>query len=307
MTGPVFVGGDDRSGTTLVTLVLDSHPALTIGPEIEFVEPPSLGEYVVECCGLLERGDPRVAGRGVEARDPQYRLGVQFVLQCHRFGVAPRQVRTLTEQTMREVARDLVDFVDRCELIDRIGELRRAQSGKPVWGIKILRHIAQADRFLTAWPGARFIHVVRDGRDVAASHLRGDRGWGYRDAAEAAAGWLEVVAAPALRDAPVHWVRYEDLVAAPRATLEPLIDWLGLPWSDRVLAHDKVPHTLLEHPYEHPSAVEAAGPIHAHSVGRYRRDLNTTEIESFEAVAAPVLERLGYPRHGSSVGRLEGR
>jgi hypothetical protein len=300
MKGPVFVGGDDRSGTTLVTFVLDSHPALTIGPELEFIEPPSLGEHVIECCELLEQGDPRVAGPGVEATDPRYRLGVQFVLQCHRFGVPVWQVAELARETMEAVGGDLVNFDQRCALIDRIGTLRRSQSGKPCWGIKILRHITQVDDFVRVWPDARLIHVVRDGRDVAASHLRGNRGWGYRDAAEAAGGWLEVVTAPQLRGPRVHWLRYEDLVASPSSTLKAVMAWLGLAWSDTLLAHDKVSHALLENPYEHPSAAEAARPIYASAVSRYRRDLTQGEIATFERIAGEVLSRLGYTLEGSS-------
>lgn len=294
MTGPVFVGGDDRSGTTLLTLVLDSHPDLTVGPELEFVEPPSLGHYVVECCELLERGDRRVEWNGVETSDPSYRLGVQFVLQCHRFGVPPRQVRALAEQAMREVGGDLVTLEQRSALIDRIGDLRRADSRKRRWGIKILRHIARADDFARLWPGARFVHIVRDGRDVAASHLRGARGWGYRDATEAAAGWLGLVTAPALCHPSVSQLRYEDLVAAPRPTLKDLVSWLGLRWDEAVLAHHNAPHALLDNPHEHPSAADAAQPIHTRAVRRYRRDLTRSEIAAFEAIAGPALERLGY-------------
>jgi len=295
VSGPILIGGEHRSGTTLVSLVLDSHPQLTVGPELDFREPHSLGAHVLECCALLAAGDPRVAGEGVATRDPAFALGVQFVRQCERFGVEPARLAELTEAALRERGgADLVDFADRCALIDRLGRARRDDDGSAAWGIKIQRSIVDAEAFARVWPDARFVHVVRDGRDVAASQLRGARGWGFADAAAAAAGWLEVVEAPALRRVRAHTLRYEDLVADPRATLAALLDFLELPWSDAPLAHQEQPHALLARPYGHPSSEAAAHAIDPAAVGRYARDLAPAELRTFERIAGAALERHGY-------------
>jgi hypothetical protein len=54
---PILIGGENRSGTTLASVVLDSHPDLVVGPELDFVEPENLGPYVLESCDLLLAGD----------------------------------------------------------------------------------------------------------------------------------------------------------------------------------------------------------------------------------------------------------
>lgn len=97
-SAPIFVGGDHRSGTTLLSVVLDSHPSVVCGPELDFLEPEDLGPHVLACIGMLVESDPRVLGRGVETADPQWRLGVQFVKQCHRFGITPETLRGLVEE-----------------------------------------------------------------------------------------------------------------------------------------------------------------------------------------------------------------
>jgi hypothetical protein len=287
VTGPILIGGEHRSGTTLVSVILDSHPDLTVGPELDYLEPRDLGPHVLECCALLDAGDPRVAGPGVRTADPSLQLGVQFVKQCHRFGVE----RADLAAEVRRAGGEMTSFEDRCALIARLGELRRARAGTRRWGIKIQRSVVRAADFARVWPNAQVVHVVRDGRDVAASHLRGDRWWGYRDAEEAARRWVEVV--DGVPDLPT--VVYERLVTDPRAALEALLDDLGVPWSDAVLEHTAADHALLANPHEHPSADEVSRPIHREAAGRYRRDLSAAELRAFEAIAGDALERLGYP------------
>jgi hypothetical protein len=291
VNGPILIGGEHRSGTTLVSVILDSHPDLTVGPELDFLEPRDLGSHVLECCELLDAGDPRVSGPGVRTADPSLQLGVQFVKQCHRFGVERGDLALQVRRTMTDVGSELDSFEDRCALIGRIGDLRREHCGTRRWGIKIQRNIVRVGDFTRVWPDCQLVHVVRDGRDVAASHLRGRRWWGYRDVEHAARCWLEMV--DGARDLPT--VVYERLVEDPRATLEVLLDELGISWSNAVLAHTAADHALLAHPHEHPSAAEVSRAIYSEAAGRYRRDLSPAELRAFEAIAGDALERLGYP------------
>jgi len=291
VSGPILVGGEHRSGTTLVSVILDSHPELTVGPELDFLEPRDLGSHILECCELLAAGDPRVAGPGVRTADPDLQPGVQFVKQCHRFGVDRLDLAAETRRALAAAGRELTSFEDRCGLIERLGELRRARCRTSRWGIKIQRAIVRGEDFRRVWPDACLVHVVRDGRDVAASHLRGGRWWGYRDVEEAARRWLEVVEGPATGPT----VFYERLVTDPRAALEALLAELGAPWSDALLRHATTEHALLANPHGHPSADEVRRPIHREAVGRYRRDLTPPELRAFEAIAGDALDRLGYP------------
>src|SRR5829696_972131 len=126
---PVLIGGDNRSGTTLTSVVLDSHPDLVVGPELDFVEPVNLGPYVVQACDLLLAGDSRVQGEGVETADPDWYFGVQFVKQCHRFGVPFDELRTLVAGVVADLGTDVADFDERCVVIDAVGEHRRRATG----------------------------------------------------------------------------------------------------------------------------------------------------------------------------------
>ncbi|WP_229179437.1 MULTISPECIES: sulfotransferase, partial [Bradyrhizobium] len=92
-------------------------------------------------------------------------------------------MRQLVNKVMAEVGNDIVSFAYRCRLINEIGELRGARSGARRWGLKLQRKIARIDDFARLWPRAHFVHIVRDGRDVAASHLKTVPDWGYRTVA----------------------------------------------------------------------------------------------------------------------------
>jgi hypothetical protein len=295
-SSPVFIGGENRSGTTLLCVILDSHPALVCGPELDFLEPEDLGPHVLACCQMLAAADPRVRGTGVETADPRWQVGVQFVKQCHRFGVEPEELRKVVESQMAATGGMIDSFEERCLLIEALGELRRAGQGARRWGIKIQRLIAQGDGFARSWPEAQFVHIIRDGRDVAASHLRSGRPWAYRSVPEAAAGWLSVVDSVRYAVPPrqLFELRYEDLVADVASTVAPLLKFLRLPWDDAVLRHGELPHSLFDHPHGHPSATAVTNRVNASAVGRYRSHLSSDQRVEFERLAGGSLERLGY-------------
>ncbi|WP_036051240.1 sulfotransferase [Bradyrhizobium sp. Tv2a-2] len=295
-SSPVLLGGENRSGTTLLSVVLDSHSELVIGPEIDFLDPPNLGPRILRSIDLLAAHDTKVTGISKSTIDPFWFDGVHFVVQCRRFGLEFDDLRELVTKVMDEVKNDIISFADRCRLINEIGEFCKARAGASRWGLKLQRKIAQIDTYAQVWPRAHFVHIVRDGRDIAASHLKTVPDWGYRTAAEAALGWLEVVSrahcsAPADR---YLEVRYEDLVSHSRPTLTGILDYLGVPWDEAVLRHAEHEHALFERPYGHPAAESAGKPLHAGRLGRHAQDLTRAEIAEFERIAGDELVRLGY-------------
>jgi hypothetical protein len=153
---------------------------------------------------------------------------------------------------------------------------------------------------LSAYPGGRAVHVVRDGRDVVCSLL--ERGWlsagrtggddaklayGARarfwverdrvaefeaasDATRAAWAWRRyVTAARSVVDARVLELRYEAIAADPPAAAQMLGDHL-----------DTAPVPL--------------GRFTAESIGRYRRDLSDEQLADVDREAGPLLAELGY-------------
>ncbi|MEO8289751.1 MAG: sulfotransferase [Gaiellaceae bacterium] len=156
-----------------------------------------------------------------------------------------------------------------------------------------------------AYPAARFVHIVRDGRDVVCSLL--ERGWltagrgGGDDAGHAYGAkvrfWVEserreeFEEASDARRAAWAWRRY---VEAGRAATERSVETR---YEQVANSPDSVAATLagfLDAP-EEPLA-EALRAAHASSIGRFRHDLTKEQLEDVEAEAGALLDELGYLR-----------
>jgi hypothetical protein len=100
-------------------------------------------------------------------------------------------------------------------------------------------------------------------------------------------GWTAMREGLALN---VHTVRYERLVEDPEAELRPLVDFLGLPWDQQMLAHTdtaKKRGAIIT-----PSYDQVTEPLSTRSVGRWKR--YRKQLEPVLPVLLPWAERLGY-------------
>src|SRR5262245_45697172 len=208
-----FVVGVSRSGTTLLRLMLDAHPVLAIPPETQFV--PSMLRY---CADLAKEGvDEATARKMVLDRFTRTRRWGDFGLPV---AVLERRLTALEEITPAGVVRSF--FGAYAELI-----------GKPRWGSKSPGYVKAMARIARHLPEARFIHLIRDPRDVAVS-LR-EVSWGPDDVGEAAADWrakIERAREQAGELAPGTYLelRYEDLAERPEPALRAVADFIQLPW-----------------------------------------------------------------------------
>jgi Sulfotransferase family len=281
-----FVVGVPRSGTTLLRLMLDSHPELTIPPETHFV--PAV---------------IRAVRRGRTAD------GVAAVITDHRrwtdFGLEPNALRG------RIAA---VDPLEAGGAIRAFFELYAEKQGKPRWGDKTPGYATKMRRIQKALPEARFIHVIRDGRDVVASRARRAQ----REplpVAVAARRWKRRVISTRRRAEDVeHYmeVRYEDLVANPEGTLQRVCDFVELPFDAAMLGyHEHAAERLAEIERDLPARrgrheleanpriaahQRAAEPPLAQRAGAWRDEMSPDELAAFEAEAGDLLADLGYPR-----------
>ncbi|WP_336750055.1 sulfotransferase [Pantoea vagans] len=302
-TAPVLLGGENRSGTTLLSIILDSHPDLSVGPEIDFTEPVNLGPHILKACDFMD--DEQINGGDAlirvwkQTENPAFSGwydGVHFVAQCERSGLSRNEVRAKIAEAMQQRGNDLSGLMDRCFLMELMGEYQRTKLGTRRWGLKLQRKIRDVDRYAQIWPNAHFIHIVRDGRDLAASHLKTVPDWGYRSVSEAAHGWLEIVSRSHKVQPPHRYleIRYEDLVTDTREVLKTMLAFLGLPWSEAPLRHSEQNHTLLANPWGHPAAEDVSKPLYTQRNGRYKTDLSPEQTEEFERIAGSELLRLGY-------------
>jgi hypothetical protein len=174
-----------------------------------------------------------------------------------------------------------------------------AERGKPRWGDKTplyMQHLGLLDGL---FPDARYVHLIRDGRDAALSFLSVPEGlmtegWGHpRDARGFACQWVtEVRAARRLgaRLGPDRYLelRYESLVAEPEAVLRGVCAFAGLEFEDGML--DYVGRTDSARKAHQQRLNEPP----RQGVRNWRTEMAPDDRRAFEDVAGGVLDALGY-------------
>jgi hypothetical protein len=155
--------------------------------------------------------------------------------------------------------------------------LRELFPNKRIVGDKTPLYVLQLDR-LARVPELSLLIVLRDPRDVVSSTLERVRhGWGAHwrnvNTADAVAQrWLRCVAAMEQHRERIRVIRYEELVQEPRRVFQALGEWLDV--DPRGFQSDL---------------------IRGSSIGKYRTGLTRDEIDAVTQIAAPAMERLGYP------------
>jgi sulfotransferase family protein len=263
-----FVVGVPRSGTTLLRLLLDSHSQLAIGGETGFGIVAGLDEGPT---GLL-------AALMTLAPWPEFGLDPARTLELlHR--VQPWSVGGGLRALYREFA---------------------AREGKPRWGDKTPMHVTCMPTLHAALPEARFIHIIRDGRDVAASLRRlpfapGDGS--IETIADVWRGQIEDARAQAVALPHYREVRYEQLVHEPEQVLRELSAFVELDFEPAMLrSHERAQQRLgdvfdAERLTRHSRTMTPPDPTRA---GRWREALSDAEVARFDAVAGDLLTELGY-------------
>jgi protein-tyrosine sulfotransferase len=215
---------------------------------------------------------------------------------AERFGFAEGEVRAL-----HDAAPSRPDF------IEAFAGLCMRKAGKQRWAEKTPRNIGRVGAIFRSFPEARFVHVLRDGRDVACSlrtHPRHAVVDGklvpldtWKPIAGCARRWVRDIEASRRwwGDPRFRTVRYEDLVLDPRPALEGLMAFLGEDWDEAMLAHASA-----DSPFRDATRFaqnpEALGVLSTASLSRWQRDLDERDKRIFKRIAGPLLVELGYAR-----------
>ena len=281
-----FVVGVGRSGTTLLRLMLDAHPELAIPPETHFV--PAL----IERFGASEPS----AGELVEAvtNEPSWR----------DFGLSEDELRKAFAEAGAGPA----------DAIRAFFAAYASRHAKPRWGDKTpvyIESIAEIGNVLG--DQARFVHLIRDGRDVAVSRRAraAARGREPTPAADEAATWKRRIEGARRQASSVshyrEW-RYEDLVAEPDGVLREICEFTELEFDPAMLDYHRGASERLGELSDLPGKRGRVRPrterIAAHALtseppredrlGRWRTELDPRDVTAYEEVAGDLLSELGY-------------
>ncbi len=281
----VFIVGCPRSGTTLLRLMLDNHPSLAI---------PDESHFIVE---LHDPGRPTASGQLTEEILERVFGHERF----ERWKFNPAQVRQMAAITRPPTYSEVIATV--------FGAYAAAQ-GKPRWGDKSPPYVKHIPLLAELFPRARFIHIIRDGREVATSLAAHE--WGPPTPVEGASVWQRQVRAGrrAGRQLPADRyleLRLENLIAEPERVLRGACDFLDEPFAPEMLDyHRTAAKRVWTGESGDPKAVDHSNVRFPPTPGLrdWRAGLSVAEQQAVEAAAQPLLGELGYaaevpPRPGN--------
>jgi hypothetical protein len=269
----LFIVGNDRSGTTMLRLVLDRGPEVAVPPESMFL---------TDFADVFEAGGPADAAAAAALmravwEHPKVRLWeLPGPPPAVPPGLAPADAyRFIVEAPFAAYA---------------------AKHGKPRWADKTPHYVHHVDHLLRVWPHARFVVLVRDGRDVALSLRR--MPFGPNNAWAAAQWWARGIraGARAAREHPeaVLTVRYEDLARRPADEVPRVCAFLGLRYDPDMLALERADRTKIvaDQAAWFPTLFDG---ITTGAVARWEREMSPHDQRIFAALAGAELAELGYP------------
>jgi hypothetical protein len=264
----------------MLRLILNRHPRIAVPPESRFITELWQGSDQVEAGNFLTR-------LAAHERFAAWELSIEAV----RAEIGDR------------------DHISYHNAISAAYCAYARSKGKDQWGDKTPRYVEHIPFLAALFPTARFIHLVRDGRDVALSYA--DVSFGPKTISSSAHLWAKRVSAGiregrALGPERYIEVRYEKLVEDPERELQEVCGFLGVSFEPAML-HGAGPGE--------DDVLSRAAAYNPHvtdkpktGVREWRRTMPARHVEMFEAVAGGVLSELGYPRlypHPGLVARIE--
>ena len=287
---PLFILGSPRSGTSLLRLMLTSHSHILIPPECGFIV--WLSDLYDDWC--------------VEDNDSiRLNLFVDDLLECRKFetwGLAQEEVVEYISLGRPET------YAELCVAVVAVYAKKFGEVSQLYWGDKNNFYLNHIEKLYELFPNAKFLHIVRDGRDIVCSYrevmnIQSSSPFAPKfpvKIADISSRWSEDVLGVdesfrALPSAQCMTLKYEDLVANTPDTLAALCEWLGLSYECGMeLFYIRNKELNLEPALTLDWKKRTLTKVSDETVGRYKKFLNKDELLEFNYAACDALRRYNY-------------
>lgn len=280
---PIFIVGANRSGTTLLRLLLNAHPHIAIPDELIYFR-------------------SRLAGIPIERwREP---------------GLSAPAYESFVDQFLDENCGPL-DDLNRAELKNRILdgpsnfkypyqcalEAWAEHHGKERWGEKTPGNLFYLDILLKMFPSAQVLYMVRDPRAGVASMQKVSffpddvvfNALSRRKHDIDGRAHLRRHVPPSQRKT----VLYEELVRHPESVLRSICDFLGVSFTPQVFRFHEEAGSYMKDEAEEGYNAAATQPITADRVDAWKASLAESNVAVIESICSEVMKAFGYDTTGS--------
>lgn len=265
---PIFILGSPRSGTTMLQVLLSSHPKVASTVQLSLFD-----RYIGPWIDTWEM-------EAADIRDKEWPLGLPVLWKREQFDAVIAEFLRRVYTDMLERAPGATHILDK----------------NPGYSM----HVETIKRF---FPRARFLHMIRDGRDVACSLMAAKKSMGFGTDEAAAAGvvWRNLVLgarrAAQFGDDYLE-VRYEDYLADPQKSYRAALEFCRLPYDEKWLT-DTIEANSFEKMKERQATGDPGVKTSKHHYrtgksGNWKADFTPQMRFEFDLAAGKVLRELGY-------------
>jgi len=283
---PLFILGNPRSGTSLFRLMLNCHPNIVATPESGF------SHWLLDEYQDWSESD-------INKRLDKFIQNVQTSKKFETWKLTDLELKSCIFLYNPKTYAELITCVH-LAYAENLSQISIVADKNNYY----INHIEDLPKI---WPNAKYIHLIRDGRDVACSYkeikeIETDSIYVPRlttDIKEIAEEWEQnntrIESIKNWNNQNYYKLRFEDLIIEPKKTLTKLLKYLNL----------KFDYNMLE--YFNSKTVKNQEPIETlawkkktqekpdkNRIGRFKIALSKEEIKDFEYIAQNTLNNHGY-------------
>jgi hypothetical protein len=272
---PFFIIGSGRCGSTLLRSILLQHKSLHIPPESAAL--PSIIKKYYRYNGSDWKDLVNIILGEFSS------FGAYKYWQIDVFELREKLYATpKKEQSLAFIIMEIYNM-----------HMNKFSEGAKIWGDKTTFNTLRLEWIHRLFPNAKYINLIRDGRDVASSYLKSGLidnleqiAWRWNTATIKA----ETFAKSKKSKSSFLNVHYEDLVTKPEETSKAIFNFLNLDFSgiNENRETSKMGDTVLEH------HANVKNPINSESIGKWKKDLSNEDQLKASNLMKSQLKKLNY-------------
>jgi len=286
---PLFIIGNPRSGTSMLRLMLSAHSKIMIAPE----------------SGFLMWWYNKYKHWNKDWNNSMLNEFIIDLFNSRRFEFWSMSKEDLKAFILKHQPSD---YAYLNYLIYLKYAINMNNPDIKIWGDKNNHYLSHIAELNVLYPNARFLHIVRDGRDVATSYKKLFKIKNKVRLAPNLPADISVVAkqwsnniqtiCESLKKLPqnrVAQVRYEDLVLNPITNLKVICQFLNLEFEPIMLTFHEYNKDKDLEPQDYLAwKAETFEKLNSNAIERYKKDLIEKEIKLFEFIAKSELQLFNY-------------
>jgi len=287
----VFVLGTSRTGTTLITTVLDSHPLISMGYELYVINLPSAEEISTTINSCLINVSNNAKACAACVRSQGYDTLGKFIVKCQLSCVTPKELVSICQSLAEKGFGDFSAKDAQFALAMAVVNLKCRKEGNSITGFKLAT--ASVEDYYDLWPEGYFICMIRDPRDVFASLEANNFG---REINGFTRSWNNF--------ARRYWdfhnkhpkqgqlLQYESLVTSPESQLKKILGDLGLDYCDEVKNFFRSKASV--HKSSHMNAKNLKQDFFVTSISRWKQEISSEQVAIIESNCKELMTIFGY-------------